>query len=142
MQLFISYAQKDAGLASTLSERLSQEGLSVWSANDQVQPGENWAAKIGRALEKSDLMVVLLTPGAMESDWLRQEIEFAIGSRKYEGRVVAIFVGSSANLGKDMPWILRKLRYFHIESAHELGKVAKEIARNLATYPYASPTNA
>jgi TIR domain len=142
MQLFISYAQKDIGLASTLSERLSQEGLKVWTANDKIHPGDNWATKIGQALDESDLMLVLLTPGAMESDWLRQEIEFAIGSRKYEGRVFAIFVGSSADMGKDMPWILRKLRYFHVESAKELGKVAKEIALSLRTNPNVSKANA
>jgi hypothetical protein len=32
---------------------------------------------------------------AMESDWLHQEIEFAIGSKKYERRLFTIFVGSA-----------------------------------------------
>jgi hypothetical protein len=45
-------------------------------------------------------MVVLLTPGALASGWLRQDIEFALGSKKYEGRVFSVFVGPALEAGK------------------------------------------
>jgi hypothetical protein len=132
MQVFISHANKDVNLARTLAENLAQQGFKVWNAEDQIMPGENWAKKVGKALDDSDLMVILLSPRAMESDWLRQEIEFALGSTRYEGRVFSVFVGPTSDAVKGMPWILRRLAYRQVESAKDLGKVAKEIKAHAA----------
>ena len=141
MQLFISHAKKDVGLARKLAERLSKQGLKVWNADDQILPGENWAKKIGKALDDSELMAILVTPGAMESDWLRQEIEFALGSKRYAGRVFPVFVGRASDADREMPWILKKLAYCRVESAKDFDEVAKNIKAQLASLDV-SPSNA
>jgi hypothetical protein len=128
MKVFLNYARKDHQLARKLAERLVRGGFSVWSSEEQIAPGENWAKKIGKALDESELMVVLLTPKAMESDGLRQNIEFALGSKKYEGRLFSVFVGSSVETGKDMPWILLKLPHCQVGSASNFGEAVKEIS--------------
>ena len=127
MKIFLSHARKDSALARQLADRLTRVGFTVWIADDQIVPGENWAKKIGKALDASELMVVLLTPRALESDSVRQDIEFALSSRKFEGRVFSVFVGSTLEAGKDMPWILLKLPHRQVESAKDFSGVAKEI---------------
>jgi hypothetical protein len=73
------------------------------------------------------MMVILLTPGALESDWQRRNIEFALGTKRFAGRVFSVFVGPTLQAGKDMPWILLKLPHRQVESARDFGDVVKEI---------------
>src|SRR5438477_9834875 len=117
MKIFLSHARKDEALARQLAQRLTRGGFTVWISEKEIAPGDNWAKKIGKALEASELMVFLFTPAAMESDRLRQDFEFAIGSRKYEDRVFSVFVGPTLEAGKDVPWILLKLPHRQVESA-------------------------
>src|SRR5438105_4455371 len=90
MKIFLSHAQKDAVLARQLAARLKREGLPAWISEDQVTPGENWAKKVGKALDESEFMVILLTPSALKSESLRQNIEFALGSKKFERRIFSV----------------------------------------------------
>ncbi len=130
MKVFLSHAQKDEALASNLANRLQKGGFDVWNEKEDISPGENWAKKMGEALDDSELMVILLTPKAMESDSIRRDIEFAIGSQKFADRVFSVFVGPTDHADKDFPWILIKLPHKQIESAREFGKVVKEIRAN------------
>jgi TIR domain len=127
MKVFLSHASKDNALAHALANRLTQEGFSVWLADDEIAPGDNWAKKIGKALDEAELMVLLLTHAAMKSDSLRQNLEYALGARKYEGRFFSVIVGPTKKAGKDVPWILLRLPHCQVESAEQFGEVVKEI---------------
>lgn len=131
MQVLLTHARKDDELARQLADRLQRNGLTVWSYQDQISAGENWAKKLGRALDDSELMVILLTPRAMDSDLVRQSIEFALTSKKYAGRVFSVFVGPTVGVPKDMPWILLKLPHCQVQSAADFDEVVKAI-RELA----------
>ena len=54
-----------------------------------------------------------------ESDMLRSEIEYALSEKKYEGRLISVFVGPTAEMGRDIPWILTKYSYRQIQSFDE-----------------------
>src|SRR5947209_5632287 len=127
MKVYLSHARKDGTLARQLAERLRHGEFTVWLPEQEITPGDNWAKKTGRALDNSDLMVILLTPAALAFDSLRQDIEFALGSRKYEGRVFSVFVGPTQQAGKHVPWILLRLPHRQVESAKEFAAVVKEI---------------
>jgi len=127
MKVFLSHARKDDDLARDLRALLENDGFSVWTPEDQISPGENWAKKVAKALDDSELMVFLLTPRAFESDSLRQNVEFAIGSEKYADRVFSVFVGPTMTAGKDVPWILLKLPHRQVGSAREFRQVVKDI---------------
>ena len=59
MKLFISHARKDNDLALKLAGRLESEGFTVLRPEMDIAPDENWATKVGKALEDSDFMVFL-----------------------------------------------------------------------------------
>jgi hypothetical protein len=126
MRIFLSHARKDDHLARDLGDRLARAGFAVWMSEEQITPGENWAKKLGKALDDSQFMVILLTPKALESDGLRQNIEFALGSKKYADRVFSVFVGPTLEAGKDVPWILLKLPHCQVQSSQDFGEVVKE----------------
>jgi hypothetical protein len=50
MKVFISHASKDQPLAESLAARLSEAGLEVWNPYEGIDPGDNWAMKVGQAL--------------------------------------------------------------------------------------------
>jgi len=127
MQVFVSHARKDDKLARELSERLAHHGFDVWNSEEQIAPGDNWAKKIGEALDESELMVILLTPKSLESDRLRHNLEFALGSKKYAGRLFSVFVGPVMTAGEDVPWILLKLPHRQVESGGGFDEVVDEI---------------
>jgi hypothetical protein len=127
MKVFLSYARKDSELARRLAELRRHVGFIVWLAEEEITLGDNWAKKIGKALDDSDWMVILLSPGALQSDSLRQDIEFVLGSKKYADRVFSVFVGSTREARKYVPWILLELPHRQVESAKEFAGVVREI---------------
>jgi hypothetical protein len=106
MNVFLSYSHRDKAWAVAVAERLRAEGFEVWDSETELFPGDNFASRIAEALESADAMVVLLSPDAMASDWIKHEIDFALGSSRLSGRLVPVIVRTTTKL----PWILQRLR--------------------------------
>lgn len=109
MKVFISYAREDREIAKRLVRQLENAGLEVWD-DSSIMPGDNWAEKVSQALKESQAMVVLVSVAALDSEWVRREIEFALGTKEYRGRLIPVFVGRRDDIPEDkLPWILRRL---------------------------------
>lgn len=131
MQVFISHSYQDEKIARELSSYLSAAGLKPWLAFDQVLLGENLPLVVGKALERSDAFVVLISPDAVESPNVRGEISYAFSSSRFEGRVIPVVVRAT----KDIPWFLQKLPMMTSRSGNSQGlkEVAAKIVRTLRT---------
>jgi hypothetical protein len=125
MRVFLSYSTPDEHSAKELRLRLSAAGFTVWDAQHDVLPGDNWAAEVARALERSDAMVVLISPESVESESVRRDLEYALGSKAFKGRLIPVVVRPT----KKVPWILRTLQ--HVELKKDLGRATKEITKAL-----------
>ncbi|MCA9919413.1 MAG: TIR domain-containing protein, partial [Anaerolineales bacterium] len=77
-QIFISHAHQDAEVAQRLAHDLEAHGYDIWIAMESIRPGEKWAEAIDRGLEESGIFIVLLSPDAMASDWVKRETYAAI----------------------------------------------------------------
>jgi len=126
-KVFISHAASDESLVSLLAEQLEQAGLEVLNPYEAIVPGENWAELVARDLEKSDFMVIVITPGAIKSEWLRNDISYALSSKKFRDRLVTVFVGPDVEAPDDVPWILLKHPHKRISSPEEFSEVVDEI---------------
>ena len=82
-QVFISHAHQDAAFAQRLAGDLRARGFPVWISPDSIQIGEQWPEAINRALEESGVVVVALTPHALDSFWVKRETNAALS---LEGR--------------------------------------------------------
>jgi len=89
MKVFISHATADAHFAHRLADDLQRLDLQVWIAPESIRPGEGWVSAIERGLEESSHMVVVLTPAALESQWVKKETDVAI-ARERKGRIGVI----------------------------------------------------
>lgn len=82
--VFISYARRNGDLASTLRSELDARGISVWWDGDIV-PGVAWDQSIRQHLEAAKVVVVLWTPDAIPSKFVRDEAGFAVDTDRYVG---------------------------------------------------------
>lgn len=111
MRVFLSYTSSDADVAATVRAALAQAGFEVWDPELQARGGGNFALEIGRALESADALVVLVSPEAMQSDWIRWEIEHTLGNPRFEGPLIPVELRPTEGL----PWILRRFRVLKYE---------------------------
>src|SRR5271169_5284962 len=73
-RIFISYAHKDGkDLALRLQQSLKASGLDTWLDSQRLQGGSSWTTEIETALDASDVVLALLTPGSYVSDICRAE---------------------------------------------------------------------
>jgi hypothetical protein len=78
---FISYSRTDRGYIERLAAHLTAAGLPVWF-DFEVETGEPFGERIQRAIDVSSAFVIVLTPAAASSDWVRRELSRAARKRK------------------------------------------------------------
>ena len=87
-QIFISYSRKDdsAAFADGLRSWLEKENLSVWQDIVALEGGRDWWSQIEDALRSKELQhfILVVTPAALASPYVRQEIRLA----RQEGKTV------------------------------------------------------
>ncbi len=84
--IFLSYINKDAEIMWRVYQNLRHEGLTVWIDQTNLDPGTlAWDRAIEEAIVSADCMVVLLSPAARKSEWVREELHYAktLGKRIY-----------------------------------------------------------
>jgi formylglycine-generating enzyme required for sulfatase activity len=79
--IFISYAHKDADAVYPIITALSKRGWRIWY-DEGIDPGTEFFMTIEQSLMKSDQVLVFMSPQAVESQNVRQEIHLAIEERK------------------------------------------------------------
>jgi hypothetical protein len=129
MQVFLSYAEADKAYAEKLARALQKEldsrDFKVWYHDWELLPGDNWAQKLGEALEESEAMVVVVSPAAAKSEWVQREIQYALGSENYSGRLIPVILKPAA----DIPWILESMHM--VPAAKDPVETSRRIARQL-----------
>jgi TIR domain len=109
MQVFISHVDADAKIASEIAVALETAGFTAWHRGS-IFPGDNWARELGEALESSELMVVIFSRNASDVSNLQRDVQYALTSGNYRGRVVPVLVDFvSFKAGADVPWVLLKM---------------------------------
>jgi hypothetical protein len=136
VKVLVSHSHADAELAARISVALRNEGLEMWNPDLNLLPGDNWAAEVARALEKSDAMVVLLTPDAISSPWVRREMEYALGAKRYSNRLIPVAIGDRARIpSHDVPWIVRQLPWVELEDREQGPARVERIADAIRSHP-------
>jgi len=78
MQIFICYARADKQFANQLIEDLSAYDIKVWMDVRSIPSGSNWDMEVQKGLERSDIMLVLLSPESAASQNVADEWSYFI----------------------------------------------------------------
>ena len=132
MRVFLSHSHTDAWLAARIARALTESGLEVRDPQQDILPGDNWASEVAHALEESDAMVVLLTPKAARSPYVKHEMVYALGAKNYSNRLIPVVVGDRERLpAGEIPWIVRRMRWFELDDTEtenpKVGPIAQAI---------------
>jgi hypothetical protein len=125
-QVFVSYAISDTDIAHRLADDLHRAGYTIWIAPESILPGEKWVTAINRGLESSGIFLLVLSPRAVESKWVRDETDAAIVMEN-EGQVRVFIVRISAS---DVPRLWGLRQHVSIEENYRQGLT--ELLRALA----------
>jgi hypothetical protein len=134
MKVFLSYAHEDQELARRVGDVLEEAGLQIWDAQREILPGDNWALRIGEALQDSHAMVVLLTPHGLASGAVRRDLEYAMGEKSYKHKLIPVILGGAGEMPHEkLPWILKHLPTMRVDPGDQ--ESLRRVARLLTDVP-------
>lgn len=80
---FMSYSREDTVKQRRIVRELRERGLSIWVDVENLTPGTpTWEREVEKAIRDAMGIVVLLSPEANNSEWVRREISFGEQHRK------------------------------------------------------------
>ena len=81
-RVFISHASADRqAVEKNIVSLLKAHGIDCWYSTDNITTGEEWEKAIREALENCDWFLVVITPHAIKSKWVKTEVHWWINNR-------------------------------------------------------------
>jgi len=78
-KVFISYSNKDSILKDKIGNMLRQCAFKTYVDVEDVRPAQYLPRKIKDAIDKSDVLVAIITENSLQSSWVQNEIGYADG---------------------------------------------------------------
>ena len=78
MDVFLSYSQADSQWAEKLMKAIEARGLSLWTAERNLSPGQSWQDELERALNSACAIVLLVSPKSAQSQSQQMEWRAAL----------------------------------------------------------------
>jgi hypothetical protein len=79
--IFISHASEDRGFVERqVVPFLNAHGLRAWYSKE-IPTGAHWESAIREGLQSCDWFLVVVSPRALQSEWVRAEVDWAIENR-------------------------------------------------------------
>ncbi|MFC1942546.1 TIR domain-containing protein [Chloroflexota bacterium] len=127
--VFLSHSSKDNDFVRILDRRLQAVGIRSFFDEADVPWGGNIPASIEQAVDNSRHLILVLSPDAVESEWVDME------------RYIAIFRSPAGRKGlilpllrrecKDIPSTIRMLRYLPVRDDSEFDMTWPQIVEHL-----------
>ncbi|HEX2906689.1 MAG TPA: TIR domain-containing protein [Phototrophicaceae bacterium] len=127
-QIFLSYSRKNKNSALRLKKFLQSAGFSVWM-DEEIPPSSDWWATIEQKIEECSAFVLVESPDAQESDWIKDEIHLARTLKKVIFPVLIL---------GDLRASLSRIQVTDLRSRHgkkrakELKKLTEELSKTIS----------
>lgn len=119
-EIFLSHASRDRRFTQRLAATLRDHGLPVWYSETNLVGAQQWHDEIGRALERCDWFVLVLSPSATRSVWVKRELSYALRDLRYDNHIVPILHKPCDFAGK-LSWTLPGFQIIDFTADHERG---------------------
>jgi hypothetical protein len=90
VKIFLSHSAKDRRFVDRLTGVLDDHELSYWYSPRHIVGAQQWHDEIGRALEKCNWFLLVLSPASVKSRWVKHELLFALNQGAYESHIVVL----------------------------------------------------
>ena len=96
-RVFISHIHSDSDWVRSFVDQLLSAGQeNVWCFEREVAVGEPWADKVENGLRSSEYIVIVVSPGSINSSWFNFELGVSLGMGKKVIPIVAMRSSRSA----------------------------------------------
>lgn len=82
LHFFISYRRQDEEFARRIHAHLTKHGFRVWLDVENISPSANWRNEIDKALKQCDILLLIMTPEALESSNVEEEWQYFHSQKK------------------------------------------------------------
>jgi hypothetical protein len=118
-ELFLSHSQSDADFADRLAGTLRTHGVPVWYSRTELVGSQQWQMEIGSAIRRCDWVAVALSGNAVESMWVRREVDYALRQKRLEKTIVPLLL-EPCNY-EDIFWVLSGTQVVNFQTSFEQG---------------------
>jgi hypothetical protein len=91
-KLFLSHASADRRFIKKLTAFLTERKIPFWYSKRNLVGAQQWHDEIGKALKTCDWFLVVLSPAAVRSKWVKRELLYALQEERYENRIVPVVI--------------------------------------------------
>jgi len=86
---FLSYATKNRVIREKVDKALARNGITTWVHSKDIKKGLDFERSLREGIEQTDNLIYFISPEALESDYCKMELEYAI---QYKKRIVPILI--------------------------------------------------
>ena len=106
-KLFISHSSKDDAFVRDLRIALADHGQQGWVDSRELRGGDPLWPEIQKAIEEASAYAVVVSPDALQSEWVGDELAYALEVQKQRGTKQYPVIPLSLNGTK--PGVLKRL---------------------------------
>lgn len=107
-EVFVSHSHEDQAFTERLVGVLHRHQIPVWYSDTDIQGAEQWHDEIGRALERCDWFILVLSPDAVRSRWVKREFLYTLGHDRFEGHIAPLL--HRACVPDQLSWTLPQIQ--------------------------------
>ena len=132
MFVFISHSGTDTWIAQRIADRCESAGAETFLDDAEIAIGAVFETDILAALKKSDELIVLFTPWALERPYVWLEI----GAAWYKGiPIIAILLGVTPNQIQKHPRAPIAMKERNIIQLNDIDRYFSQLRTRVATAP-------
>jgi hypothetical protein len=120
-EVFLSHATADKVVARRVLRRLESHGIPVWFAPYKLIGSQRWHDEIGKALQRCDWFLLLLSRSSVRSRWVKNELLFALNEPRLDDRIVPVLIEPCD--WKEFSWTLGAIQHVDLTGDFPSGMV-------------------
>lgn len=119
VQVFISHSSKDRAFTKRLAGLFGERGIRYWYSATHIAGAKQWHDEIGQALTRCTWFLVVLTPHAVRSAWVKRELLFALNDVRYNEKIIPL-LRRPCNY-RLLSWTLPEFQFVDFTGSFEAG---------------------
>ena len=127
-EIFLSHAARNREFVTAVAAFLRSRNFRVWYSERHVKGAQQWHDQFGAALKRCQWFVLILSPQAVGSKWVKRELLYTLQEDRYERRIVPILYRRCDY--ERLSWTLSSLQIINFSRGFENG--CRELLRALS----------
>ena len=127
IRVFLSHSSQDRRQAERIARFLDANRIELFYSKRHIRGAEQWHDELGVALRRCNRFVLLLTPNAVKSRWVKHELVFALQAPAYRNRIAPLLFRPCKEA--KLSWTLPSFQ--HIDFRRRFDEACRELLTTL-----------